>query len=157
MTLRGRTAAITVLATLALADAGLARQAHSAGSEERAHSAALAAAEKRLPLLLGYSAGSLEEDLAVAAEQTTGAFHEDYGTILEEVVAPRAAKGKVTTEADVRGVAVVSAGEDEVVVLAFLTQTTTAGSGTPSIAGSRVEVTMARTDDDWKIAGLEPV
>ncbi len=42
-------------------------------------------------------------------------------------------------------------------MLVFLTQTTTAKGSGATVTGSRVEVTMEQTDDEWKIAGLEPV
>jgi len=42
-------------------------------------------------------------------------------------------------------------------VLVFLTQTTTAKGNRKSVSGSRVEVTLKRNGDDWKIAGLRPV
>lgn len=157
---RTRIIVLALAAALVAVNVGLLLQARSARADDRSRDQAMAAVEKRLPLLLGYNAGSLEEDLATASEQTTGAFHADYAKILDEVVKPRATEAGVTTQAEVRGTAVVSSTDDEVVVLAFITQSTSSGGssgGTPSIAGSRVEVTMKRAGNDWKVAGLEPV
>jgi len=56
-----------------------------------------------------------------------------------------------------RAAGVVSGDGDQVVVLLFLTQTTTAKGDRSSVSGSRVEVTLKRTGDDWKIAGPQPV
>lgn len=154
---RNRMIVLALVAALVAVNVGLLLQARTARADDRSREQAMAAAEQRLPLLLGYNAGSLAEDLATAGEQTTGAFDADYAKILDEVVKPRAMEAGVTTQAEVRGTAVVSSSDDEVVVLAFLTQSTTTRGGTPTIAGSRVEVTMKRAGGGWKVAGLEPV
>lgn len=73
------------------------------------------------------------------------------------MVAPTAQEQKITTRVRVDAVGVVEADVDRVVVLAFLTQTTTSGTGAPVLRGSRVEVTMHHEDEAWLIAGLEPV
>lgn len=122
---------------------------------------ALAAAEKRVPDLLSYDAATLEDDLRRARSQTTGDFAADYGRILDDVVAPQAKARKISTRAVVGAAGVVRGKSDEVVVLLFLTQTTTngttKGADKTSVAGSRVEVTMVPAGDGWKIAGLRPV
>ncbi|WP_245916563.1 hypothetical protein [Nocardioides gansuensis] len=108
-----------------------------------------------MPDLLSYENAMLEDDLARALEQTTGAFRDDYEKILSDVVTPTAGERGISTSASVSAVGVVSGGRDEVVVLPFLTQTTTADGARSSVSGSRVEVTMARVGDGWKIAGVE--
>jgi len=50
----------------------------------------------------------------------------------------------------------VSATRDRVVVLVFLTQTTTSGGQEPTTSANRVEVSMELDGEDWKIAGLLP-
>lgn len=152
-----RVAVAALLLAVVVLDVLLFLQARDDTDRDRSTDAALSAAQERLPALLGYDHRSLEQDLARAKEQTTGDFHDDYARLLDEVVAPHAGKSAVTTEAEVRGAGVVSSASDEVVVLAFLTQTTTRRGATPQVSGSRVEVTMSRTGDDWKIAGLRPV
>lgn len=155
-----RSRALTVAALLlGLVAAGFfGVQAHRAAATAEARSDALAAAEKRVPELLSYDAATLEEDLARARAQTTGDFTADYGKILDDVVSPQATARRISTSAVVGAAGVVSGDQDSVVVLLFLTQTTRAGEDEASVAGSRVEVTMAPTDDGtWKIASLEPV
>lgn len=132
-------------------------QAHRAGAEADARSEALAAARDRVPELLGYDAATLDEDLSDALAQTTGEFSSDYGQILEDVVRPQAKARGISTVAEVSAAGVVRGDTDRVVVLLFLTQTTTTGKAGATVAGSRVEVTMERAGDDWKIAGLRPV
>ena len=114
-------------------------------------------ATRRLPLLLGYDQGELEEDLDTAVAQTTGSFRDEYRAVVDETVRPTAARRKVTTSATVSGAGVVEAHRDRVVVLAFLTQTTSTAGGPPSVSGSRVEVTMVPVDDTWLISGIRPV
>jgi len=146
----------TVLAALALAVlAGL--QAHRAAATADARTDALAAARTRVPDLLSYHKSTLEDDLDWALDQTTGSFTDDYEQILTDVVEPTAKRRGISTEASISAAGVVSGDRDEVVVLVFLTQTTTAGNDRTSVSGSRVEVTMKRSGDDWKIAGLQPV
>jgi hypothetical protein len=145
-----------VLAALALAVlAGV--QAYVAASTADARADALDAAKTRVPVLLSYDKATLDEDLDRALDQTTGSFADDYEKILTEVVEPTAKRRGISTEASVSAAGVVSGDRDEVVVLLFMTQTTTAKGDRSSVSGSRVEVTLKRAGDDWKIAGLQPV
>ncbi len=177
---RGALIAGVLLALLIAALAFTAVQAHRAGALNDARADAMAAAKERVPTLLSYDAATLDADLATADKQTTGKFHTDYGQILADVVKPAATARGITTSAAVNAAGVVRGDRDRVVVLLFLTQTTTAaktdgkgdgmgdgkgdakGNGKPtagtgtSISGSRVEVTMKRVGDTWKIAGLSP-
>ncbi|MBM0123895.1 hypothetical protein [Pimelobacter simplex] len=160
---RARQLAAGVLLLLVAAAAFTIVQAHRAAGLAEARTDALAAAKERVPALLGYDAATLDADLATADEQTTGAFHADYGKILDEVVKPTAAQRGISTTAAVDAAGVVRGTRDRVVVLLFLTQTTSAakgedgGRGGTSVSGSRVEVTMKRVGDDWRIAGLKPL
>jgi Mce-associated membrane protein len=154
---RSRLVALGVLlAALALAVfAGV--QAYVAASTADARADALDAAKTRVPVLLSYDKATLDEDLDRALDQTTGSFADDYEKILTEVVEPTAKRRGISTEASVSAAGVVSGDRDEVVVLLFMTQTTTAKGDRSSVSGSRVEVTLKRAGDDWKIAGLQPV
>jgi Mce-associated membrane protein len=132
-------------------------QAHLSAATVDARAEALAAAKTRVPDLLSYENATLHEDLDRALDQTTGSFTDDYRKILTDVVEPTAERRGISTEASVSAAGVVSGDRDEVVVLVFLTQTTTAKGYRKSVSGSRVEVTLKRTGDDWKIAGLRPI
>lgn len=144
-----------VLAAAAAVFVGV--QAHRAAAAADARTDALAAAEQRVPELLGYDSATLDEDLANALSQTTGEFTADYGQILDDVVKPQAKARRISTVAQVSAAGVVRGDADRVVVLLFLTQTTTTGKDGAAVTGSRVEVTMERAGDDWRIAGLRPV
>ena len=146
-----------LLAALTVTDFVLVRSADQKDALARSRVEALAEAKTRLPDLLGYSYETLAADLARANQNTTGKFHDDYAKVLTDVVAPTASAQKTKTQVEVNDAAVVSATVHKVVVLAFLTQTTTAGGGAPSISGSRVEVTLEEVGDRWLIAGLLPL
>lgn len=147
-----------VVLLLAVGAAGFSGyHAHRADELADARTEALAAARERVPELLSYDDVTLEEDLADAVAQTTGDFASDYATILEDVVEPQARKRAISTRTEVGAAGVVSGAPDRVVVLLFLTQTTTTGKSGTSVAGSRVEVTMEHDGDEWKVAGLEPL
>jgi len=122
-----------------------------------ARAAASASASKRLPVLLSYQHDTLKADLDKAIAQTTGGFREDYRKVLDTVVTPTATRKQVDTAASVSGIGVVSSERDRVVVLAFITQTTSTAGGAPSVSGSRVEVTMVKAGNTWLVSGLKPV
>jgi Mce-associated membrane protein len=124
---------------------------------EEARDAAAANASKRLPVLLSYQHDTLHADLDKAVAQTTGGFRTDYRKLADTVVTPTATRKKVDTSTAVSGVGVVEAERDRVVVLAFLTQTTTTAGGAPTVSGSRVEATMVKVDDTWLVSDLKPV
>ncbi|HSV41616.1 MAG TPA: hypothetical protein VLI04_22820 [Nocardioidaceae bacterium] len=132
-------------------------QAHLAASTAEARAEALDAAKTRVPILLSYDNETLGEDLDRALDQATGSFADDYEQILTEVVEPTAKRRGISTEASVSAAGVVSGDREQVVILLFLTQTTTAKGDRSSVSGSRVEVTLRRAGDDWKIAGLQPL
>lgn len=151
---------VALVLLLALAGAVLTTiQADRSAGLADARAEALDAARTRVPLLLSYEHATLADDLDRALAQTTGAFEDDYRKILGGVVAPTAGERRISTSAAVQAAGVVPDGDDadRVVVLLFLTQTSTAGDGAPTVTGSRVEVTMLRAGSVWKIAGLEPV
>jgi Mce-associated membrane protein len=151
-----RAALASALVLLAAAAGYSTWGAHRAKQIENARDEALSAARTRVPVLLSYQSSRLEADLSVAAEQTTGSFREDYREVLSSVVAPTAEDRGISTRAEVTAAGIVSAEDDSVTVLVFLTQTTTARGQRPTVSGSRVEVLMEPDGAAWKIAGLQP-
>ncbi|GAB2977584.1 hypothetical protein [Nocardioides montaniterrae] len=148
-------AAAVLLALAAATTTFLGARAARATADARTD--ALAAAKTRVPALLSYRVSSLASDLAVANRQTTGSFATDYAKILSGVVKPTASKNGISTDAEVSSAGVVAGDANKVVVLMFLTQTTTNRAQRQSVSGSRVEVTMQHAGGTWKIAGLKPV
>lgn len=155
---RTRTIQVTALVVAIALAVGAWFLAHRETAAVESAEDAMASAEQRVPNLLSYDVETLEADVARAKDQTTGDFRDDYAEILDDVVVPNATKGRVVTTASVTAAgAVPGDDEDEVVVLVFLTQSTTTGNGAPTVSGSRVDVTMTRVDGDWLISNLKPV
>ena len=151
-------ALLVALAVAAVLDVVALRQRDGRDDAAAAAVDAPKAARTLLPQLLGYSYKSLDDDLDQARAASAGSFGEDYGKLLAEVVAPAARKQKIETSTVVDAIGVERADADEVVLLAFLTQTTArAGDLVPSVAGSRVAVTMLRDGNGWLVAGLRPL
>ena len=149
---------LAVLVLLVASTAGVAQwRIQQIGEREAAADEALQSVRTRLPDLLSYRYATLEDDLENALRQTTGDFTDDYEALIDEVVRPTATQRRIVTEAVVNAAGVVSVDSDaEVVVLVFLTQsTTTKNTEEPAVSGSRVEVTMRRTDSEWLIADLQ--
>lgn len=149
--------AIVALVVLALAAAvvfGVLADRSSDSARDRAD--ALAAAKSRVPVLLSYDHRTLEADLARSKDQTTGRFRTDYTKLLDGPVAKAAIQKQISTKAALSGAGVVEATGSRVTVLVFLTQTTVAPGAEPSVSASRVEVTMKRDGNGWKVAGLAP-
>lgn len=158
---RSRTSLFVLGALVMLAlvvDVALVVDGRADASEDRARSEALKAAEARVPSMLSYRYADLEADLKVAGGNTTGSFKGRYQKVLDEVVLPNARKRKVSTQATVAAASVVSASDDEADVLLFVNQaTTSATAAKPVTSGSRVVVTMTKTDDGWFVSALDPV
>lgn len=146
-----------VLVALVLADAVLLWGARGAGGREQARTDALGSASSRLPQLLGYDYTTFAHDRRVALAQTTGGFREEYAALLDKTVAPTAAAKRIHTSAKVTGAGVVGSSGKDVVVLVFLTQTTTAPGAQAQVTASRVDVTMTHTSHGWLISQVQPV
>jgi Mce-associated membrane protein len=94
---------------------------------------------------------------AAARDRLTGKFLDDYTQLIKTVVAPESVANRITATATVPAIAVVSAERRHVVVLAYVDQTRTVGSGTPEKTASTVRVTMDDVDGRWLISAFEPI
>lgn len=150
------TVLMVLLALAGTAAGGTTWRVEQLSQRAAASAAALEAVRERLPELLSYRFATLEEDLEEALAQTTGDFTAEYGALIDEVVRTTATQRRIITEASVNGAGVVAVeSHEEVLVLVFLTQSTTSRSSSdPATSGSRVEVTMRQEGSDWLIAGL---
>lgn len=151
---------LTLLVLLAAAAVAFASVAWAGARHERGlindQRNALAAAQTRVPLLLSYNYATLKKDLARSQEQATGQFQSDYRLLLNEVVGSTAAARHISTKATVTGAGVISQQGEDVTVLAFLTQRTTAPGATASVTTTEVDVTMRHVGETWKVARLSP-
>ena len=148
-------ALLAVLA--ATGDVFLFVKARDASATDKARDEATVAVGTRVPAMFSYTSQTLEQDLEKAVAQTTGSFRNDYSSVLDSVVRPAASGKQVATTAKVDASSVISAKPDKVVVLVYLTQSTTNGSQSPTVTGSRLRVTLSETKHGWLISDLKTV
>jgi Mce-associated membrane protein len=143
------TAATVVFGVLAYQHAGA----------DQARTDAKAAAENMAVQLLSYDYRAAPEDLAKRNDLVTGAFKDDYSTLMEQTVMPAAVAQKVSTRTSVTKSSIVSNdGSSQVKLLLFLNQTTQAGDKPdPQLDGSRVRMTVDKVDGKWLVSDLTPV
>ena len=125
---------------------------------QAAETAAKAAANDSVPLLLSYNYVDLDRYAARATSKTTGPFADDLKKLLDTQVLPAARAKSIATQTTVQGTATTTASAHTVVLLMFIDQTTRmADIAAPKIEGARLEVTMTNQDGRWLISGLKPI
>jgi Mce-associated membrane protein len=95
--------------------------------------------------------------LTAARDRLTGEFKDQYTGLTDNVVIPGAKQKQISAVASVPGAASVSADPGEAVVLLFVNQTVTVGTGVPTDTASSVRVTLDKIGDRWLISKFEPV
>jgi Mce-associated membrane protein len=155
--------AVAVLAVLVIG-AILGLQYRNATRTDDARTAAMAAAEKAAPVIFSYDYRHLDQDFAKAEAFLTGSFRDQYSKTTQTVVKPTALqyKGVVTavvakpTGGGASAVSVVSASPDQVVVLAFIDQSTTSTrvNGT-QVDQNRVLLTLTDTPRGWLVSAVD--
>lgn len=122
-----------------------------------AHRAIQAASDGAVDLL-SYSYTDLDRDFAKAKSHLTGDFLAYYNKFTEQVVAPAAKQGQLTTTAKVSRAAVSELHPDSAVVLVFVDQTTASKQKPePVMTASSVLVTLTKVNGAWLIAKFDPV
>jgi len=151
-------ALIGVAVLLAAAAAWLFWDATARRAAVEAGQAATQAARESIVAISTYQPATAGQTLDDAARgRLTGTFLDDYTQLIKTVVAPESAAQKISATATVPAVAVVSAGRRQVVVLAYVDQTRTAGSGASEKTTATVRVTMVNVDGRWLISEFEPI
>lgn len=117
----------------------------------------VAAATETTAAILSYRPDTAERDLGAARDRLTGPFLDAYTKLVNEVVIPGAQEKKITAVAQVPAAGSVSATPDHAVVLVFVDQTTTVGSGAPTNTTSSVRVTLDKVGQRWLVSGFDPV
>lgn len=130
---------------------------------DHARTAAMAAAERAAPVIFSYDYRHLDQDFSKAQAYLTGGFRDQYSKTTQTVVKPTAlqyhgvVQAVVAKPADgsVPAVSVVSATPDQVVVLAFIDQSTTSTrvNGT-QVDQNRVLLTLAHTSQGWLVSAV---
>ncbi|MCB0932709.1 MAG: hypothetical protein KDB71_12520 [Mycobacterium sp.] len=163
MTSRSRASAALAALLLVASAVWLFWDASSRQAAERAGGAAAQAARDAIVAMLSYRPDTVVKDLDAARERLTGRFLDDYTQLVKTVVIPDATNRQITASAKVPSAAVVSASEDHVLVLAYVDQTMTVGTGpgTEKLAAttttSSVQVSMEKVDGRWLVAAFEPI
>lgn len=129
----------------------------SADDLARARAESVRVASEDTVVLLSYKADSVEKDLAAARERLTGEFKDAYTELTHQVVIPGAKEKHISSVAKVNAAASVSATANHAVVLAFVDQTVTIGTGAPTDTQPVVRVTLDKVNGRWLVSRFDPV
>ena len=111
-----------------------------------------AAAESAATAILAYDFRSLDADQDTASRFMTEDFAKEYADTFEKVVRPAAEETRAKVTASVLATSVVRATEDTARVLLFVDQATTStANARPQIALNRVEMSLVREGDEWRV------
>ena len=159
---RSRTARqiLVVLALVALVLSGavfyLLHRLNDARATEEAGDAAVAAARAHAQDLLSYDYRNLDSDFSRGLAATTGGFHDQYQKTTSQLVKPRAAKQRVIVQAAVMNAGLISAHDDNAVVLVFVDRVTTkAGQKKPAFDQDRVRMSLTKVNGKWLVSKLD--
>lgn len=118
---------------------------------------AIQAASDGAVAVLSYSYDHLNRDFNNAKSHLTGDFLAYYSKFTDDVVAPTAQQGQLTTTAKVIRAAVSELHPDSAVVLVFVDQTTgSVQKKDPEKTRSSVLVTLTKVNGSWLIAKFDP-
>jgi Mce-associated membrane protein len=134
----------------------LGTRANDQGAVDRARDRALAAARTEAQAFLSYDYRTLDADFAKARGGLTGRFAGEYATTTQKVVRPTATQYKAQVKAEVISLGVVDARADQVVVIAFVDQTTTSSRlAGPKVDANRVRLTLVPVRGEWKVSAVD--
>lgn len=146
-----------VVVLLAAAAGYLKWQESSTRDADLAGIESVTAARQATVALLSYNADTAEQQLGSARDLLTGQFRDSYTSLINEVVIPGAREKHISAVATVPAVATVYAKPHHAVVLVFINQTVTIGTGAPTDSTSSVRVTLDKVGDRWLISAFDPV
>lgn len=130
----------------------------SVWEEERARQDAVTAADRAVSAMFSYNFTNVDTELPKAADNLSADFREDYLKLINQAIAPGAKEKQLTVQATTQASGVVSADRDHAVVLLYLNQVTTSKeSPQGTTTGSRVRVTLDKTDDRWLVDAVTPI
>lgn len=149
---------LTALAVLASGVGYLWWQDHHDAAVQRARTDAVAAIAQHVRPILSYSGDTAERDLAAAAPHLTGSFRAEFARMAETLVVPAARRDGINTSAEVVASSLVSATDEYVVALVFVTQRTTSEDvKEPRINPGRLRMALSLVDGRWLVSDLKPV
>ena len=146
---------------LAVGTAFLQWQAHTQRSVDVARTESLQAARDTTAAVLTYTPDTVEKDLAARTDKLTGAFRDEYTTLMTTQVIPGAKESNVTAVTEVPAAASVSVTRSRAVTLLFVDQTITRSDGggppRPTRSTFGVRVTLEKTGERWLVSEFQPV
>lgn len=125
---------------------------------EQSRADAVAAATRTVSAMFSYDFQTVDTELPKTADNLAPDFRSDYLELIEKAIAPGAKEKQLSVQATSQAGGVVSADRAHAVVLLFLNQVTTSKEkpeGTTT--GSRVRVTLDKSDDRWLVASVTPI
>ncbi|MCP2279828.1 h domain protein [Nocardia amikacinitolerans] len=126
--------------------------------EERARQDAVTAADRAVTAMFSYDFAGVDTELPKAADNLSADFREDYLKLITQAIAPGAKEKQLTVKATTQASGVVSADREHAVVMLYLNQVTTSKeSPQGTTTGSRVRVTLDKTDDRWLVDAVTPI
>lgn len=127
------------------------REAQSAQMES------VKAATETTVKMLSYRPDTVENDIAAARDQLTGAFRDSYTQLTNDVVIPGSKEKHISAVATVAAASSVSASSDHAVVLVFINQSIVVGDEPPSNTASSARVTLDKVNQRWLMSDLTPI
>ncbi|MFD0361682.1 h domain protein [Nocardia sp. GCM10030253] len=125
---------------------------------EQSRAEAVAAADHTVSAMFTYDYKTVDTELPKAADQLSASFREDYLKLIQQAIAPGAKEKQLSVKATTVARGVVSADRSRAVVLIFLNQVTTSQESPQGTStGSRVRVTVDKSDDNWLVSQVTPV
>lgn len=114
--------------------------------------------EKVVPKLLSYTPESVAGLAETVDPLLTGDFKDEYRELLETAVVPQAQQQRITTDAEVVGVAVESLSADVAELLVFIDQeSSTVADPQPDADESAVQMVLRKVQGQWLISSFKPV
>lgn len=151
---------LAILAVVALILSGavfyLLVQVRHAQAANEAGDVAVSMAGSDAEHILSYDYRTLDTNFQQSVALTTGGFRTQYQQTTSQLVRPQALKEKVIVQASTRDAGLISASDNNAVVLVFVDRITTkAGQQKPTFNQDRVRMTMTKVNGKWLVSKLD--
>lgn len=131
-------------------------QVKDAQAADEAGDVAVSMAGNDAEHILSYDYRTLDNNFQQARALTTGGFRTQYQQTTSQLVRPQALKEKAIVQASTRDAGLISASDDNAVVLVFVDRITTkAGQNKPTFNQDRVRMTMTKVNGKWLVSKLD--
>ncbi|MEU7816588.1 hypothetical protein [Pseudonocardia sp. NPDC049154] len=124
---------------------------------ERAGQEALDAVRSELPMVLSYSAPTLDADLDPARGVVTGTFAEQFDQVAASVIAPQTRSAMITTSATVNRAGLAQARRTASTRWCSWTRPRPPGTRPSRVTQSQVRVVLLPVEGRWLISEVSPL